>query len=377
MFGPSSLPRTLAAALRDVIHTDVAVRRSVLHDLALLADGEQRDDALRILEQVVTEDESASLRSSAALLLSDVRAVDSVPCLFRAMSDPSLMVRQNALLALGELVAPAQPEPLERPAQPRQTAKPATVCADLESTRVELWSWLRQCLVAVEPELRFQALIAAARSRHSESNAAVLRALSDRDAKVRTLALRLVDEYFTDPERAESRSVLAARLKDPEVSVRVAAALLLAPSGDETACRIAVAALNEQSLPEEPADVQALLELAGELKLTAAIPGLRRLVRGRFGLGVGRFEFQARTALARLGDENVLRDLARGLRSFSRERRRLAVVLVGEAQLVQFEAELRRLGASERVDVPTIDAALKQLWRAKAPPGTSPGSLGS
>jgi HEAT repeats len=337
VFQPSPLPRRIGAALRDAQDPKAHVRLSALGDLSKLADGEARVEVLAAIERLLLRDPEAQVRALAAEALADAAAVSSLPALFEALSDAHLPVRQMVLLAVGE-VSPPEHAP---------------------SCEV-----IRQQLTASAPAMRFQALLAAGRVKLPELAQALVRTLGDADASVRYVALRLIDEQLTDALAESEATLLGAaekRLGDEDVKVRVAAALLLAPRSPTLGHSILVDAVNSGLKLPAAVDEQALLELVGTLGLEAAQPGLRRHARGLFGLTPGPFAWQAKVALAQLGEPTALREIARGLRSRRRDTRSLAVAAAGQARLGHLRPELERLAAEQAVDSEVVAAALLQL----------------
>src|SRR5690606_26695082 len=148
---------------------------------------------------------------------------------------------------------------------------------------------------------------------------------------------RLLDERLADSERGitEIPKSLEARclaaLDDTKFEVRVAAAIVAAREGNDTARQVLIEALNRGVSLPAPEDEQELIELAGELRLRGAEAGLTRQAWGRFGLLPGRFAFQAKVALARLGNARAERDILKGLSSWDRDTRTLSVVAAGRA----------------------------------------------
>src|SRR5688572_6439383 len=106
MLGLSPLPRTLAAALRDVRDKKLEVRISAVRDLARLARAGDREEPLAALCRALADDETAAVRSEAAVALADADASECIQELTLAAGDDGhLRVGQMALIALGE-VAP-------------------------------------------------------------------------------------------------------------------------------------------------------------------------------------------------------------------------------------------------------------------------------
>lgn len=351
MFQPTPLPRRLSAAVRDAQDPKLAVRLSALSDLTRLAAGavvEERAVVIDALQRALLRDAEVAVRAAAAEALADAEAAEAVPSLLEALADPSVRVRQMVVLALGEVSPKGHPD-----------------------VGRAVFAGLR----AREPELRFQALIAAARLEAPELGELLFEGLQDADESIRYLALRLLDEHAEAVQLLGAagpskrlRTQVAACLQDDAQAVRVAAALLVTrPEGEAAwdcralACKVLVAGINDNVALPAAADEQALIEAVGELKLDAARPGLARHLRGAFGLVPGRFAFQARVALARCGDPRAIEQLARGLRAFRRDARNLAAMAIGQARLVQLRAQLEQLGDRGAIDAEVASTALALL----------------
>src|SRR4051812_19408408 len=136
MLGLPPLPRTAEAALRDAEHPSAVVRLSALRDLVRHAQGDARERATLAIIALLRSDPHAELRAEAAVALADAEAAGARQALLAALDDPTLRVRQMALLALGELGEPGDRALVER---------------------------LGEELGALEPALRFQALVACER----------------------------------------------------------------------------------------------------------------------------------------------------------------------------------------------------------------------
>jgi HEAT repeat protein len=344
VFVPSPLPRRTSAALRDAQDSKSWVRLSAVNDLVRLAHGEDRAPVLAALEQVLLRDSEAKLRAAAAVGLADVEAVSSVSVLLEALADPVLRVRQMVLLAIGELSPPG-----------------STRCNDA----------IRRELSSTAPELRFQALLAAARVKIADLVDSLCRALRDADSHVRYVALRLIDEHVADATCEPSDETRLRRsaepcLADPDAAVRVAAALLLAPQGGESARQVLVEAINSGLKLPAAVDEQALIEMIGDLALTQALPGLRRQARGWFGFSTGPYAWQAKVALAQLGEPRAVQEVARGLKSSRRDVRSMSVVAAGRARLSYLRPELEHLAETQTVDSELVTTALELISR----PGT-------
>lgn len=340
MFQLRPLPRTLEAALRDVRDAKLSVRLSALKDLARLARDGERQQAIAGLCERLGEDDSADVRADAALALADCEARSALDHLLRASEDAHGRVRQMAVLALGELAPRGHKEALLA---------------------------VERALASSEGALRFQGLLAANKLDAMGFLDTLTRAVGDADGRVRYLALRLVDERLGEtgqawPELPDAlqRACLEA-VQDPVADVRVAASFLLAPTGNERAREILTQGLNQLVRLPAPEDEQELIELAGELLLRGAEPGLVRHAWGLFGLVPGRFAFQAKVALARLGHERASREILRGLMSRDRDTRTLAVVAAGRARLSEARPRLEQLSRDDGVDAGVLRAALREI----------------
>ncbi len=335
VFAPRQLPRTLDAALRDLHDPKPNVRRSALNDLVRLAQTDGRRQALQAVVSVLQGDAEAPLRAAAAMALADAEASSEVPALLEAAEDRSEHVQQMALLALGEL-------------SPRGHT-------DVERV-------LRAALEHRSGALRFQALLGGQRVVPGWDDA-VVAAVDDPDEKIRYLAFRLLDESLPPDDALQPEVERACRrgLRDSDASVRVVAAMLGAARGLDEAKERLVEAINRGLRLAAPQDEQDAIELVGELGLSAAAPGLRRIARGVFGLVPGRFAWQARVALARLGDEAARKEIITGLDSRRRDVRTLAVAAVGQARLTSARSRLETLQRTERADPDALADALRLL----------------
>lgn len=341
MLGLSPLPRTLPAAIRDVRDKKLLVRVSALRDLARLAREGDRDQVVPVLLAVLAEDSAPGVRADAAIALADAEAREGLAeLLTAARTDEALRVRQMAILALGELAS-----------EDDQAA-----CAFLERS-----------LEATEPELRFQALIAVATIAGQRALDAVVRGVADEHPHVRYVALRLGEEHWAMTDSgARLPEVLGdaarAALKDEAPEVRLAAAILLAHAKDTSGADVLAAAVNDGEGTKEPEDEQAAIDLAGELGLTSARPGLERRAFGSFGLPSDRFAWQARVALARLGDDRAKRLILRGLTAWTRDARTMAVAAAGRAALTEARESISAMrGRPDRAEPDAVEEALQLL----------------
>jgi hypothetical protein len=343
VFGFRALPRTLAAATRDLQDPKVQVRRSAIRDLVRLAAGEQREDAIRVLAEGLEKHSDPDTRADVAMAIADTEAVEYIGLLVDATYERHPRLRQMALLGLGELADPGN--------------------AKVERVVV-------QALTAQEPALRFQALLAMARLGVTDLAHRLETALGDGDPPVRYLALRLLDEHW---ERCQGRASVqrrtAAALRDPELQVRVAAALLPLPAPPdpehlEQIGAVLVEGLEARVKLPAPEDEQALIERAGEMNLTAALPSLRRIAWGLFGVSTSPFAYQAQVALLRMGDSVALQRFAKSLVSRRRDVCARAVAAVAEARVTALGPQLEVAARSGRVDPELIERARAALLQA-------------
>lgn len=340
MLAWSPLPRSVAAALRDSIHLKASVRSSAIPDLVRWAATAERAACVQRLIQLVEVDPDIEVRASAALALADAAAVEALPVLIAAAEHGSPRLRQMALVAVGELAAPGQAEAL---------------------------GVVRRALANPAPAIRFQALVAAHRLFDSGELVLVLvPALRDEDARSRYVACRIVEERFLSeaaPPPDELLELLAERLEDAAPEVALAAAIPLARRGSEPARALIVRSLNASRRSFEPDDEQAAIEVCAELGLSAAYPGLRARAFGGF-FGASPLSFQARVALARMGDERAREQILRDLSSRRRSVRDRAIAAAGQARLQAARPRLVELAKLERgVDQGSVLEALAALNR--------------
>lgn len=339
MYGWSPLPRTLGAALRDVVHKDARVRLSAVADLGRLCGGEGRAAAVAALVSALSQDVDLEVRAASALALADARVDDALDALIRAAERDEPRVRQLALVAVGELASRGH----------------------REARRV-----VQVALGEAAPALRFQALLAASHVLAAPDLVHVLvDACGDGEARVRYLACRLLEQLVLEPSDEAGRARVARALdglfQDEDGDVRLCAAVALAERGSEVAREQLVRALNAGT-PMQPEDEQAAIELCAELELREALPGLRERAWGRWYKATSPFVFQARVSLARLGDERARQDILKGLSSRSRPVRTRAVVAAGLAGLQEARARLLAMQSDERqADSYSVAEALRAL----------------
>jgi HEAT repeat protein len=261
------------------------------------------------LVAALRSDSDAAVRADAAVALADAGAREVLSDLVETAQDAHLRVRQMVVVALGELGQAEDAEALEV----------ISAAADDDA-----------------PALRFQALIALHRILGDESIERVIESTRDPDDHVRYVALRILEEHWEEAREPLAMPVavrVRAMLRDDAPAVRLAAAILLGRGGDRSGSDELVAAVNERSGRFQLEDELAAVELAGKLGLERARDGLSRRAFGLFGGSNDASAFQARVALAQLGDARAEDAILRGLSAWSRDARTLAVAAAGRAQL--------------------------------------------
>jgi HEAT repeat protein len=347
MFGTPLLPRTLAAAIRDLGSAKPKMRVEAVRDLAR-HEGTDRLEVVRGLSGAL-RDESGEVRATAATALSDIKGREALPALVTALGDGSTLVRQMVVSAVGEIAEAGDADAIEK---------------------------LRQALSDPQPEVRFQAVIAFARLAPSpeEAATALLKASNDDDTFVCHIALRMAEELAEEgggeiAERLLTRA--RALLLHGAPMVRVASAILLARIAPDQRTRavrevLIAVALQELATPDGE-DEAAVIELCGELGLEAARPGLEQRAFGRKLILKSRFAWNARVALARMGHERACREIVSELESWDRDRRTLAVAAAGRARLEAARDRIAAMrGDAGRADPHAVDEALRALTPAEA-----------
>jgi HEAT repeat protein len=202
---------------------------------------------------------------------------------------------------------------------------------------------------------------------------AIEQALGDADASIRYIALRCGEEYMLGQDRPIPAALLthaAKLLSDPDATVRVAAAVLLSRSGQSIGVPLLVDVVRGRVMTREHEDEAAAVELLGELGVTEAVPHLERRAFTLLGFGDGRFAWQALVSLARMGHLRARSRIMRDLRSWSRDRRTLAVAAAGRAQLAEARPLVEAMKGDEaRADASTVALALNQLASGVAAQG--------
>jgi HEAT repeat protein len=346
MFGFSPLRRTLEAALRDAESRNEATRASALCELVHHAEAD-RTIVLGVLERGL-RDQAAQVRAAAAIGIADVRGTEALSSLLVTVEDEDSYVRQMALATIGELG--------DRRAGER----------------------LRRALSDARPEVRFQAIIAFSRVVPEEAMDAIERSLSDTDASIRYIALRCAEENALGHDQSIPTELLARAvqlLDDRDATVRVAAAVLLSRSGQRAGVPLLVDVVRGRVTTREHEDEAAAVELLGELGVAEAVPHLERRAFGALGFGEGRFAWQALVSLARMGHLRARARIMRDLRSWSRDRRTLAVAAAGRAQLAEARPLVEAMQGNEaRADAGTVTLALDQLRAGALAPALGGGN---
>jgi HEAT repeat protein len=336
-FGSASLRRTLPAALRDVASENASTRSSAVADLVFYAEGD-RQLVLPPLERALRDD-VAQVRGAAAVALADVRGLEALPMLLLAVEDDDAHVRQMAIAAIGEI---GDGRARER---------------------------LRRALSDGRPEVRFQAIIAFSRVAPDEAIDAITRALDDPDASIRYIAMRCAEERTIGQDRATPPHLLTKAVSlvhDSDPSVRVAAAIILARSGDPRGQPVLLDVVRQSLTTPEAEDEAAAVELTGELGMEEAASHLERRAFGFFGFGEDKFAWQALISLARMGHARARSKIVRDLGSWWRDKRTLAVVAVGRARLIEARAIVASMiGDERRADGEAVALALRQLGTSK------------
>jgi HEAT repeat protein len=344
VFGAAPLRRTLPAALRDVGSASAATRASAIADLVDHAAAD-RQRVVSALERALSDD-VAPVRAAAAVALADVGGVEALPALLVAVEDDDAHVRQMAITAIGEI----------GDARARER--------------------LRRALTDDRPEVRFQAVIAFSRVAPDEAMEAIVAASSDPDPSIRYIAIRCAEERAIEGERALPEAWLGratSLIEDPDAAVRVAAAIVLARSGEHRAEPVLLDVVRGALSTHEAEDEAACVELCGELGIAAAEPYLARRAFGVLGFAEGKFAWQALVSLARLGNARARSKIVRDLGSWWRDRRTLAVAAAGRARLAEARPLIEAMSGNERLaDADAVALALRQL--GARPPDDAPPS---
>jgi hypothetical protein len=342
MWGLPQLPRTLAAALRDVTHAKRDVRLSALRDLVRHTRGDERLGAIEKLCEVMKSDADGELRAEAAVALADADAREALEALLEAARRGEARLRQMAVLALGEVAPPGDEDTLAA---------------------------LRSAFKSSDAPVRFQALVAL---HHVGGDAiaeqAMFDAARDDDPELRAMAFRIAEERFADVEPpAHFLTFTKKALKDEERAVALCAAVLLASWGDASGGPILLEVASGRLRLGTDADQQAAIELCAKLELPGALTALERRAYGLLGLRRDANSWHAQVALARLGHVRAREAILRGLRAWSRDTRTLSVVAAGRARLREARPLLAAMQGNEgRADQEALAEALSELAAAEA-----------
>lgn len=348
VFKLHSLPRTLPAAERDLRSRDAKVRLSALGDLTRFREEPDRSRAVASARAGL-QDDDVEVRARAAIVLADLGAGHCTEDVLRLLGDAHVRVRQMALVSLGELAEPGD----------------ATIVGRLGAF-----------LNVAEPALRFQALAAWARLAPERLLEALEERLTDSDPEVRALALRLAHEHWVDAAGAlpvHLVDAVRARLEDSEPAVRLVAAVLLGRAGEPTDTKLLGLAVSRRVRAVEPIDEQDAIALCGELEIRAAIPALRRRAFGLWGVSRDPFAWQAKVALAQLGDAKARTSILSGLSARSWHVRALSADAAANARLTEALPRLEVLLGDPQLDRELVERAIERLRTGLIQPGVAPG----
>jgi HEAT repeat protein len=214
-----------------------------------------------------------------------------------------------------------------------------------------------------------------------EAEGAIVAALDDADPSIRYIAVRCAEERALGerPPPATLLAKAAGMIGDPEPSVRVAAAILLARTGDRRGEPVLLDVVSGALATPEAEDEAAAVELCGELGIDAAKPHLARRAFGFLGFGEDRFAWQALVSLARMGHERARAKIVRDLGSWWRDRRTLAVAAVGRARIAEARSLVEAMrGDDRRADADAVAQTLEQLGAsATFAPSAAPQGVAS
>jgi HEAT repeat protein len=342
------LPRTFAAAMRDLGAEKASDRSAAVRDLTRYTD-EARDQVVRALQKALRADAAGEVRAAAATALSDVGACEALPELLLAVEDDDPLVRQMAIATLGEL------------GDPRATER------------------LRRALSDDRAEVRFQAVMAFPRVSASldASLEAILHATRDRDPLVCHIALRMTEELGDGPRGSADDARVIARAKalldHASGQVRVVAAVLLAsrgePRDDPRVLKILARVASGDEKTSDREDEASAVELCGEIGIGAARAGLERRAFGGLFFRKDPLAWHARVALARMGHARACREILRELGDRDRDVRTLAVAAAGRARLVAARDRILAMrGNDSTADPHAVDEALSALGTADRGP---------
>jgi HEAT repeat protein len=354
------LPPKWSAALRDVAAQRVDARIAAAKRLGQPVDAQQSAEALDALSRMST-DRDARVRAAAVEALGELLESAAVASPAEAATLPSALSQGAKLLPP---IAAAEEAPSLRnaiaPVLWARLVDSDTSVRELAALGLAELGWevapeaLADALRSEHPEVRFQALGAAARSGEPEATGKVLLLLEDPDPFVRTAAVRAAGMIEPDKRPDTMTAKLHAALRDSAYPVRSEAAIALAEAGERAAIEPLLEALSD---PEHLLDA---------LDVAPHVPDERIRERVAFmaqGVLASRLIVAAAgRALARMQDPRglrVLRDLLSGFRSHGRT---LAVQTIGELRLAELTSDLVRLSERPRaVDPSALATSLASL----------------
>ncbi len=338
-------PRTVDALVRDLTSGDARVRLETVQQAPGVIGDEEGSGRARVVEGLsrTLTDDHPEVRGASALALADLGAREALPALLAAAEDEDASVRELAITALGEL---GDPRAYER---------------------------VRRALRDGRPEVRFQAIVAfprIAKATASADDDSIWSALSagihDEDPLVRGRAAEacaeLADGRALPNVIAERLARLANDAEEP-ADARVAAAIALGESGDRRASAVILACLRGALEETDPRRVQALHELAGELRLEEARALLLQAsfgLRARFGDPSRRAA--ALVALIALGERKAVDHVLSELGAGSWERRVAALGIVARANLSEARERIRAM-PHDPMTAEAVGEVLRQLER--------------
>jgi len=311
------LTPTFDAAVRDVSAQQPRFRGAAASRLAD-PPPDRRDEAVEGLLSLC-EDQVGAVREAAYESLGVLEAGEALSKLLEAFDDEHTGARQTAVLAVGRVAPQAGVE---------------AIAALLDDPR---------------PEMRFSAIWTLSYLGAEHANR-IAKALDDRDAEVRSLAMQCLGEL----RATACADSIARALGDPSDSVRFAAATSLATLGDARG-----AATLRASLSQPDRAFAAAVGL-GDLADQDSLPALTKLAKHRWRSPILRAA--AARALVRLGDPAGTEVIRKIVRSWRIEARQYGVELVGELGLAALLPDLTRaLRKSRKVEQPVYETALEQL----------------
>lgn len=351
MFSLPPLPRTLAAAERDLVHPKVLVRLDAVRDLGRHSTGIEGEQEQRrgLLEKALL-DSAPPVRRQALLSLADLGDAQAIPSVVSHLTDPEIEVRAMALLALGELAS---------------------------SGDAEMVSKIRPFLHASAASIRFQALSALCRLAEGLPFRELKDAFQDKDPWMRCLALRLfLDAYGEDAPKAQRppveslRNWLVEQPEDEVFEVRFLRELLLCELGESVSGTEISRVVIGECRTQEPIDEQMAIEWAGRRRMESARRGLVRRARGFLGMSTDPFRYQAVVGLALLGDEKARVRVEHALSRASFRERTMMAYAVGRLRASAFGSHLEVLSrASHLADPEVLAEAVGRVFGGRPHPG--------